>query len=213
MSKKKKESFEVTVDDKVIRLAVERPSQLKQMEAQKIFNKVYRDAIESDAILRANIYPILKARDLWDEEKDEEKARLEKSLPEAIKKLSSPELDVESGIKLANEIKRDRARLRELNVPYNQMDIYTAEQQADNARFNKLVSICTVYDDSGKNYFESFDDYMERSDEEEARQAATKLMQLQFNLDDFSDDNLPENKYLAKHAPSQPSSPAETVVE
>ena len=59
-----------------------------------------------------------------------------------------------------------RDDLRELISSRTNLDNNTAEGQADNARFNYLVSCCLVYSDNKKGYFNSYEDYLNRSSEE-----------------------------------------------
>ena len=67
-----------------------------------------------------------------------------------------------------------RVQLRVVISERTDYESNTAEGQAENARFNSLVSSCTVYNDTGKPVFNSMDDYLNRSTEEAAAQAATE---------------------------------------
>jgi hypothetical protein len=89
-----------------------------------------------------------------------------------------------------------RAKVRELIGVKTNLDNLTAEGQADNARFNYLVSSCTVYKDNNQPYFSSMEDYLTRSTDIVAIKGAQTLANMIYGLDNDYESNLPENKFL-----------------
>jgi hypothetical protein len=89
-----------------------------------------------------------------------------------------------------------RFELRELLATRSALDANTAEGQAENARFNALVALCLVYDNSGERYYNTVDDYLEHAADEEAFTAGTLLGEMMFNLDRDYEKKLPENEFL-----------------
>ena len=89
--------------------------------------------------------------------------------------------------------------MRELIAVKTNLDSHTAEGQADNARFNYLVSACVVYKDSKKKYFKDYEDYLNRSSELVAIYGAQKLASMMYGLDSDFEKKLPENKFLIKY--------------
>jgi hypothetical protein len=93
-------------------------------------------------------------------------------------------------------MRRHRSELRQLISERTDYESNTAEGQAENARFNSLVSSCTVYNDTGKVVFKNLDDYLNRSTEEASASAAGQFANMMYGLDDDYEKNLPENQFL-----------------
>lgn len=74
---------------------------------------------------------------------------------------------------------------------------FTAESQADDERFNFLVSRAVVYYDNKKPYFKDYADYLNKSSTEVALQGANTLLNQIYGLGNY-DESLPENKFLKK---------------
>lgn len=190
---KKKETF--TVDN--VQYDIQRPNQKHKIEAQKVYNRAYRDAIESGAIVRARVESVALEQQIWSEADVKEHDKLQKELKEAEDKIKSGGIKLSEGRKLALQISDLRNKIRELLSKRNSLDANTAEAQAENARFNKLVSLCTVYSDTGKVYFPSYDEYLEKSDSDKvAGEAGRRLMLMLYDVDPNFEASLPENKFL-----------------
>lgn len=194
--KKQKETFVITIDDKELKLAVERPKQEHIAEAQKVFNKAYRDAIESRALTRGRMQVVLQEENSWNDEKQQEFDKLQKEISEAERRLPQGNAKLSELKAIALKIRENRIKLRNMLSIRNSADAMTADAQAENARFNKLVSLCTVYNETGKKFFATLDEYYERMEEPVAFEAASKLAAMLYNLDPNSEANLPENKFL-----------------
>lgn len=202
---KKKEAFTVkTEDGKVLELAVNKPSNAQLAEVQKTFNKEFSSAVlHGDAIVRGRVQHIVDKQELWTPEHQKEYDKVQKELDDLLQKLVAGGMKKSEGRALCFEIMDKRAELRKITAPRNSVDSNCADAQAENARFNHLVSLCTVYNDdsnnSGKPYFESYQQYLEQSDSKVAVKAATKLAYLMYNMDPAFEANLPENKFLRQH--------------
>jgi hypothetical protein len=96
-------------------------------------------------------------------------------------------------------MKKLREDLRDLISVKTNLDTHTAEGQADNARFNYLVSACTVYKDNNRPYFSSYEDYMSKSNDSVAVLAAQNLAGMLYGLDSDYEEKLPENKFLKQY--------------
>ena len=95
-------------------------------------------------------------------------------------------------------MKKTRDEIRELISVRTSLDNHSAEGQADNARFNYLVSACVVYKDNNEKYFKNLEDYINRADDPAALLGAQKLANMIYGLDNNFEKNLPENKFLQK---------------
>jgi uncharacterized HAD superfamily protein len=199
MSVTNKKQFKVTLDSKEIELCVVRPNVKQRQEGQKIYNKAFRDAVESGAILRGKVNNVMREQNLWDDNKEAEYRKLLEKINGAERKIKSGGIKLNQAKDLALEMRKDRAELRALTSERSSLDNNTAEGQADNAQFNYWVSSCTVYSETGKPYFNTYEDYLNRDDDPATGQAAGNLAMLLYNLDPDYEKKLPENQFLAKY--------------
>jgi len=100
---------------------------------------------------------------------------------------------------IAIDIRKNRIQLRDLIAERNALDTNTVEGQAENARFNCLVSLCLVDNETGKPVYKNMDDYLENSTDEEAFLGAQTLAQMMYGLDKDFEKKLPENKFLVDY--------------
>ena len=181
-------------------LDVVKPSGKLYQEAQVIYAAAWQKAVNNKPplILRAKVDKVLREQGLWDDDKDNEEKRLVKEIGEAQRRLKKGGMSVDDGRVLAIKIMKLRNEFMNLISQRNRIDANTAEAFADNSQFNFLVSQCTVYNTTGERFFASYEDYLERSDEQAARDAASKLMSLIYDIDDNAENQRPEIKFLKK---------------
>jgi hypothetical protein len=192
----KTRNFTTKVEDKDTEFLVRTPSLQDQREASKIYNQAFSDAIKAKAIVRAKIDEILKEQGLWDDSKQNEFDRIQQQILERERILAKGGISLNKAKNVALEIKKLRSEIRELISVKTSLDNNTAEGQADNARFNYLVSACTVYKDNNQPYFKSMEDYLDQSTSLVALKAAQTLANMLYGLDNDYEYNLPENKFL-----------------
>jgi hypothetical protein len=195
----KTEDFKVTVDGEEKTYMVRSPSLQDQREAQKVYNQAFTDAIKSKSVVRAKMDDLLKEQGLWNDEKQKEYTQLQEELLENERKLAKGGFALSEAKKMALKMRDIRNRIRELISVRTSLDNHSAEGQADNSRFNYLVSACVVYKDNDKPYFSSLEDYMSRLDDPVALAGAQKLANMIYGLDNNFEKNLPENKFLKKY--------------
>ncbi len=194
-----KKIVKVEISGKEVELAVLRPNAKQRQEAQKVYNKAFRDAVESGAILRAKIENVMREQKLWDDAKDVELRKLQGEIGDKERKIRSGGIKLSEARDLAVQLRRERAELRGLNSERMSLDNNSAEAQADNAQFNFFVSTCTVSANDGKPYFKSYDDYMNREDDPVVAPAAGALARIIYNLEEDYEKKLPENQFLLKY--------------
>lgn len=196
----KTRTFNVTVDNnKEITLAVRSPSLQDQREATKVYNQAFSEALKAKAVVRAKLDDLLVDQGLWDDSKQTRFNRLQSSILENERKLARGGISLNDAKAVAIEMKRLRAELRDLISVKTNLDTHTAEGQADNARFNYLVSACTVYNDSKKPYFNSYEEYLNKSGDTVSILAAQHLAGMLYGLDNDYEEKLPENKFLKQY--------------
>lgn len=194
----KTKTVTITIDGKPIELLVRSPSINDQREAQKIYNQAFTDAVKSKAVVRAKLDDLLQDQGLWDGEKQAKFNTLQQQILEGERRLAKGGFSLKEAKQLAIDMKRYREDIRDLISVKTSLDNHSAEGQADNARFNYLVSSCLVYNDTKQPYFKNMEDYLNRVGEDAAIKGAQTLASMLYGLDNDYESNLPENKFLKK---------------
>lgn len=180
-------------------LAIKRPSPKVLNDSQSIYNQTFRKSLESGALLRQKLEDVLKEQKIWDDEKEVLYKKINKNISENEKKLKKGGVRLSEARQLALALRQLREERRELLRERNSLDANTAEAQAESERFNYLVSVCTVYDNTGKRVYEDYDDYLNSADSSIAVDSATKLANMLYGLDSDYEYNLTENRFLKKY--------------
>jgi hypothetical protein len=198
MSKVKKELPPIVVkkDGVDVELIVKTPTLKEANAAQKTYNTAIHDALESKSFLRAKLDDFMKEQGIWDESKQAERTKLQAEVLDLEQKLNEGGMKLSEGKGLALDIIKARTKLRNLVGDRSQLDNLTAEGQADNAKFNYLVSACLVYKSNGQPYYANVEDYLEHSTDDEASEAANRLASMMYGLDDDYEAKLPEFRFL-----------------
>lgn len=191
--------FNVNIDGKDTSLELKPLTIASQREAQKVYNQAFSDAIKTGSIVRAKLDDLLKDQGLWDEKKEAKFKTIQKQLLDKEKKLAEGGISIKQAKNIAIEMKKLRLEMRDLISNRTELDNHTAEGQADNARFNYMVSASVVYKDTQKPYFNNYEDYLNRSSSEVAIKAAQKLASAIYGLDSDFEKKLPENKFLLQY--------------
>jgi hypothetical protein len=194
----KTKTFKVTVDNTEKEFLVRSPSLNDQREGQKVYNQAFTDAIKSKSVVRAKLDDLLEDQGLWNDEKQAKFTGLQKELLEGEKRLAKGGFSLNEAKDLAIKMKGLRDEIRDLISVRTSLDNHSAEGQADNARFNYLVSACVVYNDTKQPYFSNLEDYLNRSTDQVSIQGAQNLANMLYGLDNDYESNLPENKFLKK---------------
>jgi hypothetical protein len=192
-------NFSVVLENKNVDFTVRSPSLQDQREAQKVYNQAFTDAIKSGSVVRAKLDDLLRDQGLWNDEKQARFSELQQKLLDGEKKLAKGGFSLKEAKRLALEMQNVRLQIRELIGVRTSLDNHSAEGQADNARFNYLVSVCVVYKDSDKKYFSGLEDYLNRADDPVALAGAQNLANMIYGLDNNFEKNLPENRFLQKY--------------
>jgi hypothetical protein len=195
----KTKTFKSTVDGVEKEFLVRSPSLNDQREAQKVYNQAFTDAVKSKSVVRAKLDDLLQDQGLWNEEKQAKFTGLQRELLEGEKKLAKGGFSLNEAKDLAVKMRRIREDIRDLISVRTSLDNHSAEGQADNARFNYLVSACLVYNDTKQTYFLNMEDYLNRAGEQIATLAAQNLANMLYGLDNDYESTLPENKFLKKY--------------
>ena len=195
MSENKKFTFE----DK--EYSVVRPSAKVTQAAQRLYSAEFMKCINEGLMVKPKLKQFLEEHGIWT--KDQEKK--EKEIADEINALElelyrgggkGKKITLTEGKEKALKIKELRASYMELIAERQSYESNTAESVADNARFDYLVSECTLNADGTKVY-NSFEDYQSKSSDDLAYTAASNLAQLIYALEDDYIKKLPENHFLS----------------
>lgn len=190
--------FEVEEKGKTIKRAfkISEATLQQQNEATKVYNRAFRDALESGALLRNKLEDYMRNQGMWNDEKQADLELMQKEILDKEKQLAKGGIRLSVAKDAALEMADKRAEIRAMLMERNSLDSSTAEGQADNARFDYLVSATLVYNDSNKPYFKDLADYRNKNTEAVSLEAARRLAQKLYGLDSNHEQNLAENKFL-----------------
>jgi len=191
-----KNKIKVECDDKV--LYVVRPNRKVYQEAQAVSNRTFRTTLDGGTILRSELDQYMEDRGLWDKVKQEKLKKISKELDDNLLKLKRGGISLKDARSVAIDVRRLRVERTLLISERNQLDEFSVESQAENERFDFLVSECTL-DEEGNKVFKDLDDYKERSNEDYAFKCASALGTMLYGLDENWQNELPENKFLTKY--------------
>ena len=194
----KTKTFKLEVDGVEKEYLVRSPTLDNQREAQKIYNQAFTDAIKSKSVVRAKLDDLLEDQGLWNDEKQAKFTELQRELLEGEKRLAKGGFSLNEAKDLAIKMKSIRDEIRDLISVRTSLDNHSAEGQADNSRFNYLVSVCLVYNDTKQPVYKNMEEYLNSSTEKVAIMGAQNLANMLYGLDNDYETNLPENKFLKK---------------
>lgn len=183
-------------------LTIVKPNATQSEEGTMEYNRVFSQALNNGALLREKLQDHMRQQNLWDDKKEEK-------YHDTIAKLNNAEIQLKKGgIKLAEareiavEMRNTRLELQELIAEKNAMDVNTAQGQAEQARFNKLLVSCLVYsNDESTPFYDGVSDYLQKQSGGGDRVgfvAAEKFGNMYFGLDTDYEQDLPENVFLKK---------------
>ena len=167
-------------------------------EGQLAYNKAFREALQSGAILRQRLSQVMTEQGLWDEQKEAEYIKVLEDISDLEKTLQKGGISLSDARHIAIEMRQKRAEFRALIAERSSMDNNTAEGQADNERFSHLVYKCLL-DEKGKALFTSKEHYESLAAEPYVTSAASQLAEKLYGLDPNYESNLPENKFLTDY--------------
>ena len=197
---KDNDTFELEIEEKgkTVKRAfkISEATLQQQNEATKVYNRAFRDALESGALLRNKLEDYMRSQGMWNDEKQADLEILQKEILDKEKQLAKGGIRLSVAKDAALEMSDKRAEIRAMLMERNSLDGSTAEGQADNARFDYLVSATLVYNDSNKPYFKDLADYRNKNTEAVSLEAARRLAQKLYGLDSNHEQNLAENKFL-----------------
>lgn len=177
---------------------VTKPTKEDYAQAQLKSLAKFRQACEAGAFVKQTLEDFLLEQGIWNDKKQAKVDAINKRIRDNLTQLKKGGLKLSDARDLAIKVRIDRIEMTTLMAERSMYDSYTAEEQSDAERIDYLMSAC-VKNEDGTTYFKDMDDYRARSDEPFVAEAASKLMNLLYDLEDDWESELPENKFLKKY--------------
>jgi len=188
-----------------LELAVIRPGHKITQECDKAYNLKISELIREGTkdgqrlLLRSEVEDHLVKNGIWSAKDALEMERFGLRIRALELMIRKGGIKLSEARKLAIEMGNLRNRIIELYEKRQQLDSATVESFAENYRFGVMMVKCVVHADTGKPFFNNYDDYMERGDQVAAIDTAKILADIIYNLDKNSKMNLFENRWLKEH--------------
>ena len=198
MTDKKKDRIIETKDKdgNDIKVLLKTPTAQEYRDSQVEYNKAFRKALDSGALLRQKLTDYMEEQGIWDAEKQKQNDDYVRKITAKEEILKSGGIRLSEAREIALELRVLRSDFRDFLSEKNSMDQNSAEGQADNARFTELVRVCMLNPNSKQPYFQNQDDYDAAADQPWVIEAASELAGMIYGLDPNYDNKLAENKFL-----------------
>jgi len=183
-------------DGNEVKVMLKTASAQEYRDSQVEYNKAFRKALDSGALLRQKLSDYMEAQGIWNEEKQKQNDAYVQKITEMETTLKSGGIRLSEAKAIALELRTVRAQFRDFLSERNTLDQNSAEGQADNARFAELVRLCMLNPNTREPYFPTQDDYDKSADQPWVMEAAGQLANMIYGLDPDYDTKLTENKFL-----------------
>lgn len=167
-----------------------------QVYATKVASLVKESSPRRKMLLRSDVDKFLRANGVWTEDDENAVSKLREEIDANLAKLSKGGIKRSEGRQLALEITDKRREIVRMMSKRQVFDDVTIESMAENEKVDYLIYCCTVYADSGSNYWDSFEDMKNDKLSDAYRRASVIVAEGVYNIDPNFERNLPENKWL-----------------
>ena len=179
-----------------VKVRVVAPTAEHFRDSQLVYNKAFRAALDSGALLRQKLNDYMVKQGIWDDDKDAKYEELSEKIRAKESMLKGGGIRLSEAKAIALELRDLRDEFRTLLSEKNALDSNSAEGLADNARFIELVRLCIVNPDTGTGLFPDQKLYDAQADQPWVVEASGELANMLYGLDSDYDKNLEENKFL-----------------
>lgn len=189
-------------DLKEIKLRVRKPTHEESRESNFIYAKSMNRHLKDGILPQVRLYDIIRENGTWTETQEKEEVKLSKTIGDIRQKLKVGGIKKSEGAKLAKDGIKANFDLINLTMKKNNILNNSAEALAQQDKFNYLTSVCTIYPDNGRAYFENYEEYLRQDNlgNGVCTVAGEKLSNLGYDLDDDFRKDWPEYKFLVKYA-------------
>lgn len=179
-----------------VKVMLKTPGPQEYRDSQIEYNKAFRKALDSGALLRQKLSDYMIEQGIWDDAKQKKNDYFVDEINAKEKTINSGGIKLSEAKDIALELRGLRYEFREFIAEKNALDQNSVEGQADNARFSELVRLCMLNPTTKKPYFQTQKDYDANGDQPWVAQASSELASMIYGLDPDYDNKLAENKFL-----------------
>lgn len=184
------------IDGTTVKVLLKSPGPAEYRDSQVEYNKAFRKALDSGALLRQKLSDFMVEQGIWSESKQKQNDEFVDRINAKEEILRGGGIKLTEAKEIALELRRLRFQFREFISEKNQLDQNSVEGQADNARFAELVRLCILNPNTKKPYFQNQKDYDSAGDQPWVVKASSELASMIYGLDPNYDNKLTENKFL-----------------
>ena len=179
-----------------VKIKLKTPGPKEYRDSQIEYNKAFRKALDSGALLRQKLSDYMIEQGIWSEEKQKKNDNYINDIQTKEQVLKSGGIKLTEAKQVALDLRRLRFEFREFIAERNVLDQNTVEGQADNARFTELVRLCMINPNTNEPYFQTQKDFDASGDQPWVVEASAQLASMIYGLDPNYDNKLTENKFL-----------------
>ena len=183
-------------EGKAVKVKIRTPTAIQYRDSQIVYNKAFREALDSGALLRQKINDYMTEQGIWNEKKEETQKEFISKIGEKERLLKGGGIKLSEAKEIALELRDLRDEFKVLLAEKNALDQNSAEGQADNARFAELVRLCIINPGTNQPYFPDQQAYDASADQAWVLEASSELANILYGLDPDYENNLVENKFL-----------------
>jgi hypothetical protein len=184
------------LEGKTVKVLLKTPDAGDYRDSQVEYNKAFRKALDSGALLRQKLDDHMREQDIWGDAKQAKNDAYVDSIQKMEEALQGGGIKLSEAKDIALKLRVARVEFRDLLAEKNNLDQNSVEGQADNARFSELVRLCMLNPTTKKPYFPTQADYDAAADQPWVVKAASELAGILYGLDPDYDQKLTENKFL-----------------
>lgn len=184
------------VDGNPVKVLLKTPDAGDYRDSQIEYNKAFRKALDSGALLRQKLADYMEDQGIWDKDKQEKNDRFVAEIGAMEERLQAGGIKLTEAKQIAIDLRVKRVEFRSFLAERNSLDQNSVEGQADNARFSELVRLCMLNPATKKPYFQTQSDYDAAAEQPWVIEAASELAGIIYGLDPDYDEKLTENKFL-----------------
>lgn len=186
----------VDSNGKEVEVLVLKPTTKHFRDSQIAYNKAFREALDSGALLRQKLNDYMIEQGIWSEDKQKKNDQYIEGIRDMESALKAGGIKLSAAKEIALKLKSLRLEFQAFLAEKNSLDSASVEGQADNARFAELVRICIVDKNTKQPILASEKSYEENVGEPWVIEASAQLANMLYGLDPNYTSNLEENKFL-----------------
>ena len=191
--------FEALDENDVLREGrVITPTQETVVNGQEVYNKAFRDALDSGTLLTARFAKVLEEQGLWSESKDKRITTLFLLIKKYENKLADKKQSEEEAQAHAIKVREFRKELNELSEVQSSFSNQTAEGQADDERYNYYCTQCILDKTTNKPYYTDTKDFIKRSGSDFGNEGVQLFGYMLHNVDVNYQEKLPEEIFFKR---------------